>query len=135
MKTENQIARDKRNGVINLEHSFDKKTGMITSKGLIRKEINPEKLIKTLEPIRQQLNTQKEDIIKIELELKSAPVSCPSEVLEFLETQKKAAMWNRAESARAQLNQRKETYDTLTDDLIEQEKLLEEVVEWKKKKS
>ena len=132
MKTESQIERDKKAGVLNLEHSFDKKSGKILSKGLIRKEIDPETLIGALEPIKQKLNQMRDDIARMKILVESAPVTCSESVENFLEIQKEAAEWNRAQSARAQLKQRVEEYDVLTDDLVEQEKLLEEYIRWKK---
>ncbi len=132
MKTEKQIERDKTNGILNLEHKFDKKTGKILRTGLIRKEIDPVELEKLLEPARQKITELGENLEAMKKTLASAPVSCEAAVLEFLEVQKKAGRWVQAESLRTQLKQRQEDYDTLIDDIAEQDKLLQEYKEWKK---
>lgn len=133
MKTDAQKERDKKGGVLNLEHSFDKESGKILSKGLIRKEVDPETLIEALEPIRQKLNQMKEDIVRMKTQLEKAPVNCDEDVEKFLSVQQDAAEWKRAEATREQLKNRVAEYEVLTDDLVEQEKLLEEYIKWKEK--
>jgi len=132
MKTEKQIERDKVNGVINLKDTFDKKTGKILRTGLIRKEIDPEALKELLVPVRQKIEELGENLKAMKKTLESAPVSCEAAVLEFLEVQKKAGKWAQAESLRAQIKQRQEDYDTLIDDIAEQDALLQEYKNWKK---
>ena len=126
MKTEKQIERDKENGIINLKDEFNKKTGKIMRTGLIRKEIDPAALEKILEPAREKIKELGENLVAMKKNLESAPVSCEAAVLEFLEVQKKAGRWAQAESLRAQVKQRQEDYDTLIDDIAEQDSLLQE---------
>ena len=132
MKTEKQTKRDKTNGIINLEQKFDKKSGMILRTGLIRNEIDPAKLEKALAPARQKVKELGENLAAMKKALESAPVSCEAAVLEFLEVQKKAGKWAQAESLRTQLKQRQDDYDTLIDDIAEQDVLLQEYKEYKK---
>ena len=132
MKTEKQTERDKTNGIINLEHKFDKKTGKILRTGLIRNEIDPSKLEGALVPARQKVKEFGENLEVMKKTLASAPVSCEAAVLEFLDIQKRAAKWTQAESLRAQIKQRQSDYDTLIDDIAEQDALLKEYKEYKK---
>ncbi len=132
MKTEKQTERDKTNGIINLEHKFDKKTGKILRTGLIRNEIDPATLENALAPARQKVKELGENLAAMKKALESAPVSCEAAVLEFLEVQKKAGKWAQAESLRTQLKQRQDDYDTLIDDIAEQDVLLQEYKEYKK---
>ena len=132
MKTEKQIERDKQNGVLNLEHSYEKKTGKIISKGLIRKELDPEKVLESTKEVKAKAKEFEENLKLMKAKLSSAPVNCNADVLEFLEVQKRAGEWLQAESLRTQVAQRQADYDTLLDDIIEQEVLLKEYADWKK---
>lgn len=134
MKTKIQKERDKKNGILNFEHSFDKKTGKILGRGLIRQEISPEAIMNTIEPLKQKLNELKDRIILMEKQIDKTPIVCTEKLKEFLELQKLAGDWMRAESARVQLKQIQEEYDLLTDDLLEQEMLVADYKNWKKKK-
>ncbi len=132
MKTEKQTERDKENGIINLKDEFNKKTGKILRTGLIRKEIDPVELEKLIEPVRQKITELGENLETMKKTLASAPVSCEAAVLEFLDIQKKAGRWVQAESLRAQIKQRQADYNTLIDDIAEQDALLKEYKEYKK---
>ncbi len=99
---------------------------------MIRNEVDPESLIGRLGVAKQKMSEMAENLEAMKKKLNSAPVSCNADVLEFLDVQKRAGLWMQAESLRAQVKTRQEEYDTLIDDMAEQESLLQEYQRWKK---
>ena len=83
--------------------------------------------------VKSKMAELAENLIGMKKNLENAPVNCTADVLEFLDLQKRSAEWLKAKSLREQVSQRQEEYDTLIDDINEQEELLAEYQRWKEK--